>query len=722
MNGITLRRIGLGAVAVVVATISGLQPVTPGLATAETSPANREFVRVAELIRERVPVRALVASRYGFDDARVDALAENASVAMSADGEIVFVDGPVPPPPPPPSGGPNLASALDAPRIGQSIPPSSQAFFLHSKPTAAKTLFLDFDGTPVGTWANAAQPPGSAVIGFDVDGQPTTYTPAELTFIRDTWMAVAEDFSTFDIDVTTEQPPIARLQRASATDNEFGTSIAISNNNFLCPGTCGGIAGLSVFSNFPGYSPGGWAFSATYFTRYPDGSIVPGSPAILSDVISHEAGHTLGLLHDGRYIDKTANPPTYDEYYQGHGSWLPIMGATNWYKTSQWSKGEYTNANRQEDDIAIIANTTGYSADDVGDTIATATVLGPGNVVVDQGLINSDADVDVYQFTTSPYGIYFRIQVVPNATSPDLDARFELRMADGTFAGSNDPPGTAAPIMNGAFPPGPNTYYIVVSGEPYLGPLAGWSGYGSVGQYELRVERLFAPTPPQNPSFVGYAPSVSISWSPSMFPGGAPVSYTAKLCLYPAVTTCTSATVGSATSASFPNTTPGLSYVGSVTANNGFADSPPATLPVTVLNLPPDPPTLQPISGDENPLSLTLTWTEGDLHGNVVTGYDVEVTNLSTGVTTTSVGSSPFVLTGVVSGHRYAMRVRTKAGPGPGDWSPPRYAIVPGRVDAPQVPTSSTVVPPTRPPAPQTPTSSTVPGTPPATRGPAPQA
>jgi hypothetical protein len=722
MKRVAFRRTSVGGLFVVTALVSGLLSASDRGADAQTPPNAGDFVRVAELVRERLPVRALIAERYGFDDAKITALVENGSVALRADGEVIFVDPPVSPPPPPPPTEPVEVAAAAESTIELSVPPASDAFVLHSRPSAAKTLFLDFDGTSVGSWANTAQPVGSSVIGFDVDGQPTTFTPAELTFIRDTWLAVAEDFAPFDLDVTTQQPPLDRLQVSSSGDGEFGTVIAISNTNFICPGNCGGIAGLNVFNNYPGTSPGGWAFSATYFTRYPDGSIVPGSAAILSDVISHEAGHTLGLLHDGRYLDKTANPPTFEEYYQGHGVWLPIMGATNWYKTSQWSKGEYTNANRLEDDIAIIAATTGYSADEVGDMTSTATVLGPGNVVVENGLINSDADVDMYQFTTSPYGVHFRIQVVPNATSPDLDARFELRLADGSFVGATDPPGTASPIINGAFPPGPNTYYLTVSGEPYLGPLAGWSGYGSIGQYELRVDRLFAPTPPLNPTFVGFAPNVSISWSPVMLPGGAPVSYTAKLCFYPAVTTCTSASVGAATSASFPNTTPGISYVGSVIANNGFADSPPATLPVTVLNLAPDPPVLQPITADENAMSLSLLWSDGDLRGNTATGYDVEVADVATGVTTTSAGSSPFVVTNVVKGSRYAMRVRTKAAPGPGDWSPYRYATAPGRTDAPQVPTSSTLVPPTRPEAPQTPTSSTIPGTPPATRGPAPQA
>lgn len=44
---------------------------------------------------------------------------------------------------------------------------------------------------------------------------------------------------------------------------------------------------------------------------------------------------------------------------------------------SQWSKGEYPNANNQEDDIAEITAHLGVRPGDVGDTIGTAHVVSP---------------------------------------------------------------------------------------------------------------------------------------------------------------------------------------------------------------------------------------------------------------------------------------------------------------------------------------------------------
>ena len=58
-------------------------------------------------------------------------------------------------------------------------------------------------------------------------------------------------------------------------------------------------------------------------------------------------GHTLGLSHDG---NSTA---TY--FFGADGSqWAPIMGAGYYKPITPWSKGEYTDANNQQDDVATI--------------------------------------------------------------------------------------------------------------------------------------------------------------------------------------------------------------------------------------------------------------------------------------------------------------------------------------------------------------------------------
>ena len=65
----------------------------------------------------------------------------------------------------------------------------------------------------------------------------------------------------------------------------------------------------------------------------------------LGEVSSHEVGHTVGLSHDG-------NSST--SYYSGHGNWAPIMGSGYNRNVTQWSKGEYANANQLQNDLTII--------------------------------------------------------------------------------------------------------------------------------------------------------------------------------------------------------------------------------------------------------------------------------------------------------------------------------------------------------------------------------
>ena len=75
-------------------------------------------------------------------------------------------------------------------------------------------------------------------------------------------------------------------------------------------------------------------------------------------------GHNLSLSHDGT--------PT-SAYYGGHGSeetsWGPLMGTGYNRNVSQWSKGEYSGANNQEDDIQLIGSRLLMRGDDHGNTL-----------------------------------------------------------------------------------------------------------------------------------------------------------------------------------------------------------------------------------------------------------------------------------------------------------------------------------------------------------------
>jgi hypothetical protein len=119
----------------------------------------------------------------------------------------------------------------------------------------------------------------------------------------------------------------------------------------------------------------------------------------VAEAASHEAGHNLGLSHNGWSVGAR---------YQGHGSgatgWAPIMGVGYYKELVQWSKGEYTPANNAEDDFAVIGLYGGpLRRDDHADTDATATLLkaipsGPQTQLKGKGVISTAKDQDVFRF------------------------------------------------------------------------------------------------------------------------------------------------------------------------------------------------------------------------------------------------------------------------------------------------------------------------------------
>ena len=64
-------------------------------------------------------------------------------------------------------------------------------------------------------------------------------------------------------------------------------------------------------------------------------------------------------------------------YYTGHHNWAPIMGVGYYKPLVQWSRGEYSDANNGQDDIAVM-QTYGLPlrSDDHGSDFVTATALG----------------------------------------------------------------------------------------------------------------------------------------------------------------------------------------------------------------------------------------------------------------------------------------------------------------------------------------------------------
>jgi hypothetical protein len=357
-----------------------------------------------------------------------------------------------------------------------------RTFFLHSNPTATKTIFLDFDGhvTTRTSWNNRHHR-DLITKAFDIDGNTAVFSEAELTRIQRIWQRVAEDFAPFGIDVTTQDPGYDALTNTGADDTRWGTRVAIGGSYKDWYGaSAGGVAYVGTF---------GWSAYGPSFV-FSD-NLGKGNEKYTAEAISHEAGHTLGLWHDGT--------PT-SGYYRGHGTWAPIMGSGYDKGLTQWSQGEYASATNAQDDVAIIAsvrNGTGFRTDDHGNSAVTARAL-RGSSLSQFGTIETRDDTDWFSFTTGGGRVSLS---VANATqawvddgltnyaptvlagrSPNLDIAATLFNAAGVQVASSNPINTLAATMSPTLAAG--TYFLRVDGVGRGDPLTtGYSDYGSLGQY-----------------------------------------------------------------------------------------------------------------------------------------------------------------------------------------------------------------------------------------------
>jgi PKD repeat protein len=211
-----------------------------------------------------------------------------------------------------------------------------------------------------------------------------------------------------------------------------------------------------------------------------------GNEKYVADAISHEAGHNMGLSHDGT---------SSSGYYSGHGSgetgWAPIMGVGYYQPLVQWSKGEYASANNTQDDYAVMQNTgLPPRADDHGNSIATATAM-PSTTAsgvttfTASGVIERPTDFDFLSFAAGAGSV--TINVSPAPRGPKLDVLATLRNGAGAVIATSNPtdslPASIAASISTA-----GTYYVSVDGVGKGDPLStGYTDYGSVGQYTVSV-------------------------------------------------------------------------------------------------------------------------------------------------------------------------------------------------------------------------------------------
>lgn len=309
------------------------------------------------------------------------------------------------------------------------------------------TILLDFDGHVVSNtlW--------NAGVG-EINATPANLREVEIDKIL---KRVSEDFSPFDVTVTTDEALYNRT-------NPLKRVRVIITENWEWFGVVGGTAYVNSFV---------WGDDTPCFVF---STLLNYNEKFIAEAISHEAGHTLGLLHQALYDGCNF----LSEYNLGFGegvtSWAPIMGIGYYHNVTTWHKGPTVlGCDAIQDDVAIISNTLGLKPDD-------NTGMNPAKQIDTEagGMINNPNDIDYYFLhIKNPTLITAEPQCLENGEGANLNLKLKLYDKHGAFIKTIDTPSSLSVSTTLS----KDKYYVGVETEAN----GNQGRYGMLGRYTLRL-------------------------------------------------------------------------------------------------------------------------------------------------------------------------------------------------------------------------------------------
>ncbi|UDY23250.1 fibronectin type III domain-containing protein [Nocardioides sp. Kera G14] len=513
------------------ATVTTLQPVVPGMELSTNAPTSTSTASASGTPVRPTPVSTglekpthghaavealgaalpAVAEKAGLSSVELTGVLDSDPTAWVSPAGRVFYKEEVPTAPTQASS--FVADPTDTPY------PLADTFTLHSLKGSKHTIFLDFDGVDLSSttgWAADDDLAAGPYGGWDPAGDGSTFNNQEEAAVQEIWARVAEDYSAFDVDVTTEDPGDAALERTSTGDQTFGTRVVVTDSQLpmlvICDnpatraldGECGGVAWTGLIdlpTSEMSAAQCGAADCNQIAWVFP--SALSDIPSSIAEAAAHEAGHTFGLVHDG---DST----TGDSYYAPGESdwskarvWAPIMGASYYNAVSQWSKGSYPGATNWsdgerialQDDVAIIRSIAGTRSTETG------TLAKPLEVDGATRYITASNAAAYYSLGSCAAGATVSTDVA--RIGPDLDVDLTIAVAgSGAPVQSADPTTTQSldqatwtPVTTGqgssvTLDSAGGPYVAIVRGGGNLGgnwASGGYDGYASLGAYSLTV-------------------------------------------------------------------------------------------------------------------------------------------------------------------------------------------------------------------------------------------